>query len=261
MKKYATDYTIGELVVTAAAREIKNGYMVVVGIGYPLFACLLAKYTHAPNCKLVLETGAIDFMPKEPGFDVADPRMWYGSTFFTSLTIALGATLHAGVADLGMIGAAQVDKYGNVNSTVIGPYEKPIKRLPGSGGANDIASLAKRFIVIMPHEKRRFVDRVDYITSPGYLDGFDSRERAGLRGLGPSKVITGKAVFGFDEKTKQLKIESVHSGFTLEDVISDTGIDLVVPEKVPTTEPPTVDQLKILREKVDPYGFLSKKFA
>jgi glutaconate CoA-transferase subunit B len=260
MEKYATDYTISELVVTTAAREIKNGYMVIVGIGYPLFACLLAKYTHAPKSILVLETGAIDFMPKEPGMDVADPRMWYKSTYFTSLTIALGATLHRGLADLGMIGAAQVDKYGNVNSTVIGPYERPIKRLPGSGGANDIASLAKRFIIIMPHEKRRFVDHVDYITSPGYLDGFDARERAGLSGFGPSKVITGKVVFGFDEKTKQLKIESVHPGFTLDDVRSDTGIDLTIPKKVPTTEPPTIDQLKILREKIDPQKYLSKKF-
>lgn len=261
MKKYATDCNISELVVTTAAREIKDGYVVIVGIGYPLFACLLAKYTHAPRSTLVLETGAIDFMPKEPGMDVADPRMWYRSTFFTSLTVTLGGILHRGLADLGMIGAAQVDKYGNANSTVIGPYEKPIKRLPGSGGANDIASLTKRFIIIMPHEKRRFVDHVDYITSPGYLDGFDSRERAGLSGFGPSKVITGKAVFGFDEKTKQLKIESVHPGFTLDDVISDTGIDLIVPEKVPTTEPPTVDQLKILREKIDPHGYLSRKFA
>ncbi len=142
-----------------------------------------------------------------------------------------------------------------MNATVIGNYDHPKVRLPGSGGAIDIATNAKRLLIIVNHEKRRFPEKVDYVTSPGWLNGADSRHKAGLRWGGPSKVITDLAVMGFDEKTKQMRLESVHPGVTVEKVKDETGFELIIPSQVSTTVPPTSEELRILREVVDPTGF------
>ena len=161
---------------------------------------------------------------------------------------------------MGFLGAAEVDQYGNINSTVIGNYIKPQVRLPGSGGANDIASLAKRVVIIVPHQLRKFPERVQYITTPGHLDGVGARERAGLRGAGPVRVVTNLAVMGFDDETKRMKLRSLHPGVSLDQVRENTGFELLVTEPIEETPAPTPEQLKLLREEIDPDGiYISKK--
>jgi len=160
----------------------------------------------------------------------------------------------AGYLDYGFLGAAQIDMYGNINTTVIGDWEHPKVRLPGSGGANDVGSLCPRTIIIMRQDKRRFVEKVDFITTPGYLDGPGARERAGLpEGTGPYRVITQLGVYGFDEETKRLKLLAVHPGVTIEDVKENSSFEILIPEKVETTQPPTEEELRILHE-IDPTG-------
>ena len=162
--------------------------------------------------------------------------------------------LQGGFVDLGFLGAAEIDQYGNINSTVIGDYDRPKVRLPGSGGANDIASLAKRVVAIVVHEKRKFPARCNYVTTPGFLSGPGAREKAGLRGAGPVRVISNLAILGFDDASKKMKIESIHPGTTLEEVQDNTGFDLVLPDKIPETPVPTVEELGLLRDVIDPEG-------
>ena len=165
--------------------------------------------------------------------------------------------LQRGFIDVGFVGGAQVDKFGNINSTVIGPYEKPKVRLPGSGGGCEIAGLSRRIVIVTPHEKRRMVDRVDFITSPGFLSGSDTRERAGLKG-GPSAVITTMGVLRFDETTREMYLASYHPGLSVEQVKQNTGWDLRVSPDVKETEQPTVKEVEILRKELDPHGIFLK---
>jgi acyl CoA:acetate/3-ketoacid CoA transferase beta subunit len=151
------------------------------------------------------------------------------------------------------VGAAQIDEYGNINTTYIGSFEKPSVRLPGSGGGNDIVSSAKRIVVIMTHEKRKMVKKLDYLTSPGFLDGPGAREKAGLRGGGPSLVVTNLCQMDFDPKTKRVRLATVHPGVTVEQVLENTGFNLIVPKDVPTTDLPTFEELELLRA-IDPTG-------
>jgi len=156
-----------------------------------------------------------------------------------------------GYVDYGFLGGAQIDQYGNLNSSFIGDPDNPKVRLPGTGGANDIASLASKILVAMHHEKKRFVEKVDFITTPGYINGADSREKAGLMVGGVYKVITHLGIFGFDEKTRRMRLEALHPGATVEEVVARTGFELIIPKEVPFTEPPTKEELRILRE-LDP---------
>jgi glutaconate CoA-transferase subunit B len=156
-----------------------------------------------------------------------------------------------GYVDYGFLGGAQIDQYGNLNSSFIGDPEHPKVRLPGTGGANDIASLASKILVAMHHERKRFVEKVDFITTPGYLQGGDSREKAGLTEGGVHQVITHLGIFGFDEKTRRMRIQALHPGARLEEVKERTGFELIIPEDLPNTEPPTEEELRILRE-LDP---------
>jgi glutaconate CoA-transferase subunit B len=155
--------------------------------------------------------------------------------------------------DLGFVGAAQIDEYGNINTTYIGSFEKPTVRLPGSGGGNDIVSSAKRIVVIMTHEKRKMVKKLDYLTSPGFLDGPGAREKAGLLGRGPSLVVTNLCQMDFDPETKRMRLATIHPGVSVQQVLENTGFDLIVPKSVPTTEFPTYEQLALLRA-IDPTG-------
>jgi len=155
--------------------------------------------------------------------------------------------------DVGFVGAAQIDEYGNINTTYIGDFEHPTVRLPGSGGGNDIVSSAKRIVIIMTHEKRKMVKKLDYLTSPGHLDGPGARERAGLLGGGPSLVVTNLCQMDFDPETKRIRLATIHPGVTLQEIKENTGFDLIMPENVPTTEPPTYEELAILRA-IDPHG-------
>jgi glutaconate CoA-transferase subunit B len=250
----STDFTRSELMAVAASKEIQDGEVAFIGTGLPMIAAYLAKYTHAPGVTLLFESGIIDPRPSSLATGVGDFCLLTNCVKATGLYYALGL-LQGGFVDLGFLGAAEIDQYGNINSTVIGDYVKPKVRLPGSGGANDIASLAKRVVVIVSHEKRKFPPKCYYVTTPGYLEGPGAREREGLRGGGPVRVITNLAVTGFDEDTKRMKLESLHPGAHLEEVLENTGFELIVPDNIPETPVPTEEELRLLREVIDPEGF------
>lgn len=256
-EKVPGEYNLKEFMIIAAARELKDNEIVVAGTGLPMAATTVAKLSHAPNCYYVVETGIGDVKPKHTVLSVADPRLTGAArpAFIADTLEGLGFLVHKGLADVGFLGGAQIDKYGNLNATVMGDYHNPKKRFPGSGGANVIASCAKRVLIIMKHEKRRFMEKVDYITSPGFLSGANSRAEAGLTGGGPDKVISDLAVLGFDKETKRMTLLSVHPGVTVEQVIESTGFELLIPESVPMTSEPTEEELAILRANISPVYF------
>lgn len=244
-------YTMRELMAVAGSRELKNHQNVVVGLGLPQVATVLARLTHAPDINIILEIGVINPAPIEPSVGIADPRIWYKASYFTTFIGAMGSFLHKGLVDVGFIGGLEVDMYGNLNSTLIDIPGSGVRHFTGSGGGNDLASLARKTLVIMPHEKRKFPPKVSYITSPGFLQGGDSRKDAGLKGGGPDKIITDKAVLGFDEQSKRMKLLSVHPGVDVEEVVASTGFELLMDRFEVTTAPADVE-LKLLREVVDP---------
>ncbi|MGQ9641102.1 MAG: CoA-transferase subunit beta [Candidatus Bathycorpusculaceae bacterium] len=247
------EYSTLELMAVCGARAIKNSEVVFIGTGLPMIAAMLAKRTHAPQAKIVYEAGFIDSNAIDIALSIADSRLGYRASGAIGLIETLGLMLQGGRVDVGFVGAAQIDEYGNVNTTYIGSFEKPTVRLPGSGGGNDIISSAKRIVVIMTHEKRKMVKKLDYMTSPGFLDGPGAREKAGLLGGGPSLVVTNLCQMDFDPETKRIRLATVHPGVSVQQVLEGSGFDLIVPRNVPTTEPPTYEELKLLRE-IDPHG-------
>jgi len=256
--KYASEFSFQELMVAAASRELKNHETVFVGIGIPQLGALLAQRTHAPNLTLIYESGVVGTQPQRLPLSIGDPTLVSGTYGIFNFYETFSMLLQRGFIDVGFVGGAQVDKYGNINSTVIGDYDKPKVRLPGSGGGCEIAGLSKRIVIITPHEKRRMVDKVDFITSPGFLDGSDARARFKLTG-GPSAVITTMGVLRFDERTKEMYLESYHPGLSLDQVKQNTGWNLRVSPSVKETEPPTAEEVRILREDLDPQGIFLKK--
>jgi len=258
MKRDLQEYTPQDIMVVASSRLIGDEATVFIGTGLPIIAAYVAKYTHAPNCIMIFESGVIDASPNELAAGVTDFRLIPNAIKLSGLYYALGL-LQGGYIDIGFLGGAEVDKYGNLNSTVIGPYAHPKVRLPGSGGANDIGSLAKKVIIIMPHKKERFPERVQFITTPGFLSGGDSRSQTGLRGGGPQYVITDLAVMGFDKVSKAMCIESLHPGVSLEEVQDNTGFDLLIPREIPLTSPPTPHVLSLIHERIDPTGLYMPK--
>ncbi|NPV69713.1 MAG: CoA-transferase subunit beta [Firmicutes bacterium] len=240
-----------EMMAVAGARELRNHDVVVVGLGLPQVSSVLAKYTHAPDLHMVLEIGVIDPKPVHTAVGIADPRIWLNATYFTSFMGTLGALLHRGLVDVGFLGALEVDQYGNIN-TSWAPEAGGRRHFTGSGGANDIASLARRTVIVMRHEKRKLVQRVRFITSPGYISGGASRRDAGLVSGGPSKVITDKCVFEFDRQSGEAVLASVHPGVTLEEVAAQTSFPFRVPESIKETEKPSVEELRLIRESIDP---------
>jgi glutaconate CoA-transferase subunit B len=245
------DYTPSELMAVAGARELQDRQVVAVGLGLPVVASFLAKLSHAPNMTILFELGVIDPEPIHAGVGLADPRVWYRAEVLSSFVDILGTILHKGLVDVGFLGGLEVDQYGNLNTTLLGDPKTKFRHFVGSGGANDIASCAKRTIIIIRHEERKLKKAVSFVTSPGYIAGGDSRMQAGLQG-GPSRVITDKAIFGFHPETKQMMLLSIHPGNTLDDVLGTMGFTPVVPGHVPTTEPPTKEQLGLIREVIDP---------
>ena len=246
------EYSSFELMAAAGARELKDGEIVGVGLGLPVVASFLAKRTHAPNLTIMLELGVVDPEPLEIGVDgLSDPRIWYRAKVHTSFADMLGAVLHRGLVDVGFLGGLEIDAYGNLNTTLLGDPKGKFRRFTGSGGGNDIASNARRTVVTIRHEARKLNEAVSFITSPGYLRGNGERERAGLVG-GPSRVITDKAVLGFDPQSKRMRLESIHPNTTLEDVLANMGFKPIVPDPVPFTEPPTPEQVRLIREEIDP---------
>jgi glutaconate CoA-transferase subunit B len=246
------NFTLGELMVAAAAREIRDGEVVFVGMRLPLIAFVVAKRTHAPNCVGLFENGVIRTTPApELLYTMADPPNLLQATQCLDM-MAVMSLLQAGKVDLGFLGAAEVDRFGNLNSTQVqGPHG--LVRLPGSGGACDIASLAHRFVAMIEHAPHRLPERVSYITSPGNGDGRGYRKRAGLPRGGPSAVITTKAVLRFGDDGEAF-LHSRHPGLTVEDVVSCTGWKLRVADQVLQTPKPSNEELAAIRE-YDPEGF------
>jgi len=246
------EYSTNELMAVAGSHELEDGKVIAVGIGLPQIASVLAKHTHAPNATLILEIGAISPVPVSSGVGIADPRLWYRSTCLTSFVHVLGMGLHRGLIDYGFLGALEMDMYGNVNTTLVYRDDGSMRHFVGSGGANDFASLSNHMIIMMRHDKRKFPEKVKYITCPGFLTGGNSRVEAGLKGGGPLKVITNLGVMGFDDETKRMNIVSVHPGVTVEKIQENTGFELLVPDTVGETTEPTVEELRLIREEIDP---------
>lgn len=245
-------YSKSELMICIAARLFQDGTTAFIGTGIPMLAAMLAMKTHAPNVVPIFEfggTGAI--------FDRLPTAVGGAQTFHQAIAASgicdIMETAQRGFIDYGFLGGAQIDPYGNLNSTTIGDHDHPRARLPGSGGANDVGSLCWRTVAIMQHDKRRFVPRVDFITTPGYLSGPGARERAGLpRGSGPAYVVSTLALMDYDPETCRMRLKATHPGVTVDDVIANTGFELLIPERVEVNEPPSVEELRLLREEIDP---------
>jgi len=247
------EYNSMELMICVASRFLEDGTSISVGTGAPCAAAMLAQKLYSPDILIIFEAGGVAPLLSTMPISVGDSRTMDKAFQATSMPEIMEA-LQRGMVDYCFLGGAQIDMYGNLNSTMIGTdYRHPKVRFPGSGGACDFGSLVWRILVMTPQSPRRFVQKVDFITTPGYLTGPDAREKAGLPpGTGPYKVITNLAVIGYDEETKRMKIESVHPNITVEEVQENTGFELLIKGEVPTTEPPTKEELKILREEVDP---------
>lgn len=250
-------FTDRELMVIAAAREIRDGEAVFVGMRLPLVAFAFAKRTHAPRAIGLFENGIVRSQPAaETLMTMSDTPNVRGSLWCAG-TLDLMGLLQQGLVDLGFIGGAEIDRYGNLNTSYIGDWRRPTVRLPGSGGGADIASLARRFVVVMPHARHRFSRRVHYVTSPGFGDGAGWRERAGLPGGGPSAVITTLGVFRFDPVTREMTLASYHPGQSVEGVSAETGWDLRITADVKETATPTAEELAVVRE-CDRDGFWTR---
>jgi glutaconate CoA-transferase subunit B len=250
-------YNAMELMICCAARLLEDGRTVAVGTGVPCAATMLAQRTRSPNLVIFFEAGGVGPQLPTMPISVGDSRAFYRGLMATSMADVM-ETCQRGLMDYTFLGGAQIDPYGNLNSTIIGTdYNRPKVRLPGSGGANDLASLCWRILVVTTHDPRRFVPELDFITTPGYLTGPGAREDAGLPpGTGPYRVITDLAILGYHEETKRMEVISLHPGVSLEQVRKATSFDLGVREPLTTTIPPSEAELLILREDVDPHRYV-----
>ncbi|MBV9602059.1 MAG: CoA-transferase [Chloroflexi bacterium] len=253
-----SDYTAQELMVVAAAREIRDAEVVFVGMRLPLLAFAVAKRTHAPSAIGIFENGLVrDRVPPPDLYTMSDAPNVQGAALATGLVDVMQLLQHGDV-DLGFIGGAEVDRFGNINTNRIGPRAAPRVKLPGSGGGADIASLARRLVTLMEHEPRRLRERVDFVTSPGYGDGSpDWRQRAGLVRGGPAAVITTLGVLRFDEVSHEAYLAAHHPFTTPAAVQAATGWALRVSEDCPPTPEPTADELRLIRA-ADPHGFWTR---
>lgn len=250
-------YNAMELMICCAARCLEDGKIVAVGTGAPCAAAMLAQRTTAPGLVICFEAGGVaPQLPTMP-ISVGDSRTFHRGLMATSMTDVL-ESCQRGMVDYTFLGGAQIDPYGNLNSTMIGPdYEHPKVRLPGSGGACDLASFCWRVLVVTIHDRRRFVEKLDFCTTPGYLTGAGARERAGLPGgTGPYRVITDLAVMGYHPETCRMEVISLHPGVRLAQVMDATGFELGLREPLAETQAPSDDELRILREEVDPHRYI-----
>ncbi len=251
-------YGATELLAYVASKLLKDNSSVFVGTGLPMIASMLAQRTHAPNLLIIFEAGGIGPQVPVLPISVGDSRTFYRAVSASSMHDVMSAS-QAGYLDYGFLGAAQIDPYGNLNTTVIGEWEHPTVRFPGSGGANDVGSLCWRTIIVMRQDPRRFVEKLDFVTTPGYLDGPGAREKAGLPAdSGPYRVITQLGLFDFEESTKRMRLIATHPGLSVQDVQDASGFELVLAERVLTTEPPPPDILATMRD-IDPTGMVIGK--
>ncbi len=251
-------YDPTELLAYVASGLLEDGSSVFVGTGLPMIASMLAQRTHAPNIVMIFEAGGIGPQIPVLPISVGDSRTFYRAVAASGMHDVMSAS-QAGYVDYAFLGAAQIDCFGNLNTTVIGDWHQPKVRLPGSGGANDLGSLCWRTIIVMRQDKRRFVEQLDFLTTPGYLDGPGAREEAGLPiGSGPYRVITQMGVYGFDEDSKRMMLLATHPGVTLDDIRAASGFEILVADEVATTDPPPADVRKLMRE-LDPTGMVIPK--
>lgn len=245
---------MGELLAVAASKILEDKKSVFVGTGLPMIASMLAQRTHAPNLLIIFEAGGIGPQIPVLPISVGDSRTFWKAVGASSMHDVMSAC-QAGYIDYGFLGGAQIDMYGNLNTTCIGDHDAPKVRFPGSGGANDIGSLSNKTIYIMRNQSpRTFVRKVDFVTTPGYLTGPGAREKAGLpEGTGPYRVITQLGIYEFDGKTKRMKLISIHPGVTLQQIRENCGFELLIADELETTPTPTKEELKILHE-LDPQG-------
>jgi glutaconate CoA-transferase subunit B len=241
-------YTPDEMMTIAAARMVKDGTSCFVGIGLPSAACNLARLTHAPNTVLIYESGTIGTKPSVLPLSIGDGELAETAEAVVGIVEIFNYWLMGGKIGLGFLGAAQIDKFANLNSTVVGPYDKPKVRLPGAGGAPAIAASCGEILITLRHNKRAFVPKLDFQTSGGHLTGGDAREQNRFPGKGPVAVITDLGILTPDPVTKELTLTSVHPGVTVEQVVAETGWPLKVAAHVDTTKPPTEGELTVLRE-------------
>jgi glutaconate CoA-transferase, subunit B len=249
-----TNYTDSEMMVAVAARVLKGARTVFVGVGLPNIACNLARYTVAPDLELIYESGVYGARPERLPLSIGDPTLVSGAVSVVSMADLFGLYLQRGLVEVALLGGAQIDRYGNLNTTVIGEYGKPKTRLPGSGGACEIAINAQRTFMIMRLKRRAFVDKLDFLTSPGHLTGGDSRGRLGLPGSGPELVITDKAILNFSNPEREMQLSELYPGVAVSDVQAEVGWPLRVAETVGETAAPTTEELRLIREEVDPQG-------
>ncbi|RME85833.1 MAG: acyl CoA--acetate/3-ketoacid CoA transferase subunit beta [Caldilineae bacterium] len=250
-----TRYTEAEFMISQTARQMRSGQTAFIGYGLPQIAAILAQENNAPDLVQVYEFGAIGPKPLSPfvRFTMGGPTNCYQSLMWTNMN-TIFAQAGAGYLDIGVLGATQIDPYGNINSTIIGDdYFRPKRRFPGSGGGNEVASFCAKTVVIIMHEKRRFVEKLDFMTSPGFLDGSEgARERAGLpAGTGPWRVVTSKALFGY-APNRRMQLIGVRQDLTVEEVVSEMGFEPEIADEVVELEPPTETELRLLRAKIDP---------
>src|SRR6266571_7815935 len=234
-----------EIMATAGARELYDGEVVVVGLGLPQVASVLAKRTHAPRLSALLEIGVMNMSPIDTAVGLADARIWYRATCLSGFLDVMGMNVHRGVVDVGFLGALEIDRYGNINTTLLKDESGKVRYFNGSAGGNDVASLAKRVMMILRHDKRKLLNAVAHLTSPGFVGG-KSRKELGLRGGGPHRVITDKAVLGFDSVTHSATLLSLHPAVHLDDVVANTGFPLQIPKQIPLTPLPTPEELRLL---------------
>ena len=248
----ASEYTPSEMMAAVAARELGNGEVVFVGIGLPNLACNLARALQAPDLVLIYESGAVGAVPERLPVSIGDPSLVTGSLMVCSMADVFQLFLQNGKIEVGFLGGAQVDRYGNINTTVIGGYDKPKVRLPGSGGAAEIAVHAQRVLIISRLNPRAFPAELDFLTSPGQRCKGKTRQELGMPGAGPVKVITDKGILENDPATGEMVLTAIYPGVTVDDVKANVGWPLEVRAALPVVAPPTVEELRLLREVLDP---------
>ncbi len=251
------DYNVMEMMICVAARELEDGATAGVGTGAPCAAAMLAQKTNAPNLVIMFEAGGVNPILPEMPISVGDSRTFYKAVMATGMCDIM-ETCCRGFVDYTFLGGAQIDMYGNLNSTMIGDdHAHPKVRLPGSGGANDFASFCWRMIVLTVQDAKRFVEKVDFITTPGWIKGGDSRAKAGLPlDAGPYKIITNMGVMDFESESKRMRVISANPGYSFEDIQENCGFELLQTPRIVDTKPPTEEELRILREEVDPYRYI-----
>jgi glutaconate CoA-transferase subunit B len=245
-------YTPSEMMAAVAARELRDGEVVFVGIGLPNLACNLARALHAPNLVLIYESGAVGAVPERLPVSIGDPALVTNSLMVCSMADVFQLFLQNGRIEVGFLGGAQIDRWGNINTTVIGSYERPKVRLPGSGGAAEIAVHARRVLVIARLSTRAFPERVDFLTSPGQVCRGRSRRELGMPGAGPVKVITDKAILEHDAASGEMVLAALYPGVTLEEVKANVGWPLRARDRLDRIAPPLPEELRLLREVMDP---------